>query len=65
MQVNIKALQYLKDAMENLSSRVRLLEPGQVDQIEGRLQTILYKMSQLAEKKETALSSEKFAKVVR
>lgn len=49
--------------MENLSSRVRVLEPGQVEQVEGRLQTLLYKMSQLAEKKEAALSSEKLAKV--
>ena len=49
--------------MSVLSSRVKLLDHVQVDHIEGRLTSMLQKLSQIGEKKGAVESSERAGKV--
>ena len=46
-----------------LSARVKLLDHVQVDHIEGRLTSLLQKLSQISEKKDALASNEQSKKV--
>jgi hypothetical protein len=46
-----------------LSAKTKLLEPAQVDQMEGRLLAVNQKLSQLLEKKEAVENTDKLNKV--
>ena len=51
--------------MASINSKLSLLDPTQIDQVEGRLHNVLQKVNQINEKKATDDSSEKQAKVSR
>ncbi|XP_052833109.1 dynactin subunit 2-A [Octopus bimaculoides] len=50
-------------AVSNINSKLSLLDPAQIDQVEARLQNVLQKVNQITEKKIVSDDSEKQAKV--
>ncbi|CAE1317956.1 DCTN2 [Acanthosepion pharaonis] len=53
----------LLNAVASINSKLSLLVPAHIDQVEGRLHHVLQKVNQISEKKATDDSSEKQAKV--
>ena len=54
---------HIQGAVALLSARTKLLEPQQIDLVEGRVAALLQKLNQAAEKKDAVESAEKQTKV--
>ena len=55
---------YYKGAIGILSAKTKLLDPRQLEQIEGRVQALGSRLNQLTEKKEAVVDADKDSKVM-
>ena len=53
-----------KGAIGILSAKTKLLDPSQLEQIEGRVQALGSRLNQLTEKKEAVVEADKDSKVI-
>ena len=54
---------YHQGAIATLSGKLKLLDPSQLEQIEGRMYSLSQKINQISEKKETIENNDKTSKV--